>query len=102
MLSEIKTALLTVSSNVGHYKALKKTPPYIVWAEDGTNDPCAGDVHDDIVFTGTTDLFTNTENDPLVDQIGAAFEAAGICWQLYSVQHEDDTGLIHYEWTWEV
>ena len=27
MLSEIKTALLTVSSNVGHYKALKKTPP---------------------------------------------------------------------------
>lgn len=23
-------------------------------------------------------------------------------WQLNSIQYEDDTGLTHYEWTWEV
>ena len=31
-----------------------------------------------------------------------ALDAAGIAWYLNSIQYEEDTGLIHYEWVWEV
>ena len=37
MLSKLKVipeALLTVTTNVGHYEAMDKTDRYIVWAED--------------------------------------------------------------------
>jgi len=100
-LDKVRSALSAVSANVGHYFAAKKAAPYIVWAEDSANDPCAGDVHEDIVTVGTVDLFTRTEGDPLVSAIETALESAGLLWYLNSVQHEDETGLIHYEWVWE-
>lgn len=31
----IRDALLTVSENVWHYKAMEQADKYIVWAEDG-------------------------------------------------------------------
>ena len=101
-LDRVKRALLTVSENVGHYEALKETPPYIVWAEERGNDLEADNVHAERGWTGTVDLFTKTENDPLVEAVGEALSSAGIAWYLNSVQFEDDTGLIHHEWVWEV
>ena len=47
-------------------------------------------------------LFTKNEDDPLFERIPAALESIGASWYLNSVQYEDDTGLIHYEWYWEV
>ena len=40
--------------------------------------------------------------DETVDKIQAALTAACILFYLNSVQYEDDTELIHYEWVWEV
>ena len=102
-LDIIKIALLSVSENVGHYTALKKTPPYIVWAEDGQGDTvfANGEMRNQAI-TGTVDLFTQTlEGEPLIEAIPAALN--GKCaWWLGSVQYEDDTGLLHVEWIWEV
>ena len=54
-------------------------------------------------LTGTIDYFTKTENDPVVQQIEDALDSDdGISWYLNSVQYEQDTGYIHYEWVWEV
>lgn len=38
----------------------------------------------------------------MVDKIQAALIAACISFSLNSVQLEEETGLIHYEWIWEV
>ena len=48
-------------------------------------------------------IYTKTEDDANVDAIESVFDgaAAWIAAQLNSVQYEDDTGLVHYEWAWE-
>ena len=48
------------------------------------------------------DYYTPQEYDPAVDNIQAALNSLRIPWRLNSVQYEDETNLIHYEWTWEV
>ena len=46
----------------------------------------------------TIDYFTRTEFDANVDRIQEALNAAGIGYRINSVQYEDTTNLIHYEW----
>lgn len=103
-LNEIKDALLTVSQNVGHYSAFKAIPPYIIWAEDGQGESLrADDAVSEQVITGTIDLYTkNLNGEPLVESIQSALDMDCISWRLNSVQYEDDTKLLHYEWAWEV
>ena len=101
-LDVIEKALMSVSNNVGHYKAHKEVPPYIVWAENGATALRSNNRTGDQAFTGLAHLFTKTENDHLVTQIQYAFNEAGIAWALGSVQYEDDTKYIHYTWEWEV
>ena len=51
---------------------------------------------------GTIDCYTKIEFDPLLDEIQDALNAAGIGWSLLTVQYEDETNLIHYEWEFYV
>ena len=53
-------------------------------------------------FSGTLDFFTMKENDPLVACIETALNGADCTWYLNSVQHEEETKYIHYEWVWSV
>lgn len=102
-LNRVKDALLTVSKNVGHYQALKAAIPYIVWAEDGQSDAVwANDRMLGQTIQGTIDLYTRAENDPLFQAVQKALNAAEISFRLNSVQYEDDTGYIHFEWVFEV
>ena len=86
-----------------HYGAHKPAVPYGVWAEDADVSPSADNVTSTQILSGTTDYYTQTEFDPNVDAIEAVFSgaAAWIAAQLSSIQYEDDTGLLHYEWAWE-
>ena len=47
---------------------------------------------------------TRTEYDPTLDRIQEILNGFDFpfSWRLESVQYEDDTDLIHYEWTWSV
>ena len=101
-LDNLKSALLSVTDNVGHYKAHKKTDKYIVWAEDSGYGGYGDNQHTTRTLSGTVDYFTKTENDPNVETIEAALDNAKIAHRLNSVQYEDDTGFVHFEWTWEV
>lgn len=101
-LEAIKNALLSVSQKVYRYTAPPNTqPPYIVWAEDGANDLFAGNRHAEQAFTGTIDLYTIEEDDPLMQAIPQTLNETGDAWFLNSVQFEEDTGTIHYEWVFE-
>ena len=55
-----------------------------------------------MVINGTIDLFTKQEYDPWVQEITRALEDAEITCRIESIQYEDETGYIHYEWHFEV
>lgn len=97
----IIAAHTAVTDQVSHYERLRGER-YFVWQEDGRNDLLADGVHAEGAVTGSTDLFTKQEFDPWVEAFQASLDATGISWVLNSVQYEEDTGFIHYEWYWEV
>ena len=101
-LDALKNALLTVGPPVSHYAATKQPDKYIVWAEDGQTDAVWADGKmQEQTIGGTIDYFTKTENDENVQKIQNALN--GVCsWRLNSVQYEDGTKYVHYEWTFEV
>jgi hypothetical protein len=103
-LQGIKDLLLNIGPPVFHYFASGQTGNYIVWAEDGEGDAVNADGQKvERALTGTIDYFTKTENDPVVQQIEAALNSSdGLAWSLNSIQHERDTGYIHYEWVFEI
>lgn len=102
ILKTVRDALLSVTNDVYHYKAHKKTDQYIVWAEDGENDADYGnDRKSQQTIQGTIDYFTKKEFDPNIEKIQEALNNREIPFYLNSVQYEEETGYIHYEWVWE-
>ena len=102
MLEPLSAALAALTERCYHYYAMPgTTPPYIVWAEDGDNDLSADNVHAERCFEGTVDLFTREEGDDLIKAVPSALEGVGAAYYLNSVQYEEDTGLIHFEWVWQ-
>lgn len=102
-LNAINNLLLKLTPKVYHYAPEPNTEPaYIVWQEDGANDFLAGNRHVEKAFTGTIDLYTLEDGDPLIEAIPKALnQSETIAWYLNSIQYEEDTELIHYEWVWE-
>ena len=100
-IERIRTALLNVTSRVHRYFALNEEPPYLVWSEERAPQLWADDKPTARIYQGTIDYFTRDEDDPDVPRIEAALTGTCISWTLNSVQYEEDTGLIHYEWNWE-
>lgn len=102
-LSNLRDTLLTITPDTFHYYAHKKPEKYIVWAEDGeAGSSNSNDQKTDQVIQGTIDYFTKTEFDPIFELIQDKLNTIEISWRLNSVQYEEDTGYIHYEWVWEM
>lgn len=101
-LQDLRDALLKITPNAFHYHAHKQTDSYIVWAEDSQGDAGHGDNRMTIqTIQGTIDYFTKTEFDPVFNEIQQALNNLDMAWRLNSIQHEDETGYIHYEWVFE-
>ena len=103
-LEPIRDMLVGILPNATyHYFRNVKKKKYIIWAEDGEENSHHTDNRKQIQqVTGTIDLFTQDEFDPVVDQIQEGLNDLGIGWDLNSVQREDETNLIHSEWTFRV
>ncbi|MBR5816987.1 MAG: hypothetical protein IKY38_06130 [Anaerotignum sp.] len=102
-LKKVRDALLTVTADVSHYFASKKTSQYIVWMETGeASSLMANNCKQVQAIKGTIDYFTKKDFDQNVDDIQNALQAAEISYFLESVQYEEETGYIHYEWKFEV
>ena len=97
-----------LACGVYHYWRPKLNPPYCVWAEDGEQSPAANADNRKVeqAVTGFVDYYTKTEFDTNLDTIQAVLrdlqEDETLGWRLDSVQYEDDTNLIHYQWTWVI
>jgi hypothetical protein len=96
---ELREALLSVEPKVGHYLGFKNEDRYIVWAEDGqasalwANGQMAAQS-----IEGTIDYFIKGEDDSAIPRMQAALDGIDLSYNLNSVQYEDDTGFVHYEW----
>lgn len=103
-IRKIGDALGTIENlSVGHYDYFGTEIPYCVWAEDAENSSVEGDDYKlEQAIQGTIDLFTKTEYDPYADAIQDTLKAQKISFYLNSVQYEDETGFIHYEWVWAI
>lgn len=101
-LQRIGEALAEVVDHTYHYWRQKMSAPFLVWAEDGEDTSFnADDRKQEQKIHGTADYFTKDEFDPNVDAVQECFENMDdITWRLNSVQYEDETNLIHYEWEW--
>lgn len=102
-LMKIPEILKTVTDSVYHYEAMNRPDKYIVWAEDAEGDSVEGDnakINQSI--QGTIDYYTKEDMDENVDKIQAVLIDACVSFYLNSVQYEDETEYIHYEWVFEV
>lgn len=99
-LSELYLPFTVLDCDVSHYRRLK-SKRFVVWAEDGEeNSFHADNLKKEQQLTGTVDLFTNLEFDTIADQIQAILNSQPVGWYLASVQYEEETNLIHYQWRW--
>lgn len=102
-LVDLRDLLLSVTPDTFHYNAHKKPDKYIIWAEDGEAGSGHADNHKtNQVIQGTIDYYTKMEFDPNFNLIQEKLNSVDIAWKLNSIQHEEDTGYIHYEWVWEL
>ena len=86
-----------------HYFRPNEIYPALVWQEDGEETSFhAGNHKAEQAIHGTTDYYTQQEYDTAIDTVQDTLEAIAAAWTLQSVQYEEDTKLIHYEWEWTV
>lgn len=101
----VKTALLTVTDNVGKGEAIDSTKSHIVYMFDSEGDSFNADDKKNIqVLQGSIDLFALPKDEQMFDKVQNALNEAGISFYFSSAQFEDLqlNDFIHYEWIFEV
>lgn len=99
-LEELYTPFLLLDCPVSHYRRTAK-PPFAVWYETGEDAPFNANNHrSEQQLTGMIDFYTLTEFDPIADDIQEILNDENVGWMLDSVQYEEDTNLIHFQWRW--
>lgn len=76
---------------------------YIVYSEDAEASGLHGDNRKlSQAIQGTIDLFTKNENDEWAAGIQDTMQRNRIAFRLGTVEYEDETQYIHYQWIFEV
>lgn len=102
-LYQLGVAFAGITSHCYHYYRAVKNTPCIIWAESGEEESFHSDNGKrEQRIIGTVHLFTKTEFDPLADAVQTTLANLGATWSLSSVQYEDETNLIHFEWAWGI
>ena len=73
-----------------------------VYAEDDELALFANNGHGERVEQGTIDYYTRDDSGTPKTTIEDALDSYGVPYYLSSIQFEDDTGFVHYEWVYEV
>lgn len=99
-LRHLGAGFAKVTQNVYHYWRFDQVPPYVIWEEQGTDPHDADDSTVEQGYEGYVHLFTKADADPLIDAVEQAMSDMGMTYRTESVQYEDETKLIHHEWSW--
>ena len=105
-VNDLGTALnsITVGQTTlkfAHY-AWSKAPSgdYGVYSEDSADEAEFDNGVGEQAIGGTIDYFTRNDSPAIRNAIQGKLKELRIPWHLNSIQYEDDTGYIHYEWVW--
>lgn len=102
-LRKVGTDFAAVTPNCYHYWRPKMQPPFLVWQEDGEGEDFhANNRKAERQISCSASYYTQTEYDPALDRIEGLLEVYSSGWQLASVTYEEETALIHYEWSFSV
>lgn len=105
MLDNLQAALDQTGLRFAHFgwssRAGEDMGDYGVYAEDGENALYADDGHAERALSGTLDYFTRDASGAPKATVEAVLDNLRLAWYLNSIQFEEDTGYIHYEWIWE-
>lgn len=74
---------------------------YGVVSQDGQNALRGSNALAEKVQEGTVDWFSRSPTSTMPGSIESALDSLGASWYLNSVQYENDTGFIHWEWVWQ-
>lgn len=102
MLDGLKNALNATGYSFT-FAAWSKAPSgdYGVYFADGQEAFSSNEVSgSEVMLSGYVDYFTRDSSETPKVAIESALKSLGIVWYLNSIQFEDDTGYIHYEWRW--
>ena len=104
--SALRDALTATGYKFAHFGwrkgAKEASQDHGVWGEDDELPLYADNAHAEMVMQGTIDYFTRDDSDAPRTTIEAALTSYNIPWRLNSIQFENETGFIHYEWIWEL
>lgn len=92
-LHEFGALLAGVYPNTSRYDAGKQSGDYVVWHEYSGRRQSAGPL---VVRKVQVDLFTRTEDDPVLGLITAALDGARVAFEAPKTTYEPDTGYIHH------
>lgn len=102
-LRKVGADFAAIVPNCFHYFRPKMEPPFLVWQEDGEGDDFhANNRKAERQISCSASYYTQQEYDPVLDQIETLLEKFSSGWQLVNVTREDETALIHYEWSFSV
>lgn len=102
-MNELINALAATGYQFAHY-GWSHAPEgdYGVYAEESGNDFIADDVHSERGTTGYINFFTRDDSGLPRNTIEQALKNLNAQWMLNTIQFEEDTGYIHYEWEFSI
>lgn len=102
-LAALATALNETGYRFAHY-AWSKAPEgdYGTYSENNGDDLIADGIHIEKGTVGYINYFTRDDSGAPKTTIENALNELRIPWNLNTVQYENDTGYIHYEWEFSV
>lgn len=105
-LKNLRDAFVSVLQKTYHYERPARTKaPFAVWKEDHEDMSIETDNRKaEQGVEGYLDYYTLKEFDPIADAFQECLNTSDDVkfWNLDSVDKEDETGLIHYRWSWRV
>lgn len=103
MLSDLVNALTDTQIPFAHFAwSVAPSGTYGTYGEDGENRLAGDNKTAERVMVVYVNLFTKDDSSTPRATIESALDGIPCAWYLNTVQFEDDTGYIHYEWACEV
>ena len=104
-MTDLESLCTALTSTVGvtfkPYAWVDHPDEFGVAAYDGGNDLAAGNVHAEESMSGTIDLFIKSTEKTRPESVASTLDALDVAWRLNSVQYENKTGYVHWEWVFE-
>lgn len=101
-LKIVRDLLVSVCGNdiVFHYHRPPNMKRYVVWAEEGEETSFgANNRKEELKLTGSIDVYTPIEFDPLIDALEIAFsQSERVSAVITAAAYDTDVDLIHYTW----